>query len=521
MMPLVSIAKGRHGPPELATSRVVSAVPGGDGRPPISSADSAIQGVPNAESQRVVSHFSGRPFVSISFRSLTAVCLATLLAGLPSRLLADDVAIPRVVGVAGCTAASCHGGKSLVGGEATAWLTRDTAHRRAFDVLFNETSVRMAKQLGLKAAHTEARCLACHSTAAAHPSAVKGERFAVEFGVGCESCHGAAGAWVARHTERTWRSLSMSQKADLGFHDLRPVNARAEKCAECHAGSPRATVDHDLIAAGHPRLAFELSAYHALLPKHWDTAAELQRDPAQELRLWAIGHAVSAKALSDVAIARAEAAKKSGMKHVTPDLAEFDCHACHHDLAEPTRDRPTLRDSLGSPRWGSWSVPPARIAARESHRLFGQDGTAAESSLGQLAKLMQQSRLGLAPTDQLSLAARQSSADLADWSRLLEYSTTEPERMTQLLHRLIATESDSEWLPTWDGQAQRYLGIVATSRALRVTSGREPFSFAANADVLAKLRRQLAYPVGYATPRSFDPTAVNHAIQELRQSLAR
>ncbi len=93
--------------------------------------------------------------------------------------------------------------------------------------------------------------------------------------------------------------------------------------------------------------------------------------------------------------------------------------------------------------------------------------------------------------------------------------------MNQLLHRLIATESESEWLPTWDGQVQRYLGIVATSRALRVTSGHEPFSFATNADVLAKLRRQLAYPVGYATPSSFDPSAVNHAIQELRQNLAR
>lgn len=455
-----------------------------------------------------------------SVRSLIAACLTTWTAiCLPARLPAEDPVPHRVIGVAGCTAASCHGGKSLVGGEATAWLTRDVAHRRAFDVLFNETSVRMAKQLGLKAAHTEARCLACHATETAHPGVEKGERFAVEFGVGCESCHGAAGAWVTRHTERNWRSLSASQKANLGFHDLRPITARAEKCVECHVGSPRATVDHDLIAAGHPRLAFEMSAYHALLPKHWDAAAELQRDPAQEVRLWAIGHAVSAKALSDISVGRAEAAIKSGAKHVTPDLADFDCHACHHDLAEPTRGRPTLRDSLGSPRWGSWTVPPARFVARESQRLFGQDGAAAESSLGQLVKQMQQSRLGIAPAVQLSLTARQSSADLANWSRVLENATTEPTAMDQLRHRLVAADSDSEWLPTWDGHAQRYLGIVATGRSLRVATGRE--TFAENADVLANVRRQLAYPVGYATPRSFDPSAVDRLVQDLRKSLTR
>ena len=93
--------------------------------------------------------------------------------------------------------------------------------------------------------------------------------------------------------------------------------------------------------------------------------------------------------------------------------------------------------------------------------------------------------------------------------------------MNQLLQRFVAAESDSEWLPTWDGQAQRYLGIVATSRSLRVTTGREPFSNAADGNVLANFRRQLAYPVGYATPRGFDSSAVDHALQELRRSLTR
>ncbi len=444
--------------------------------------------------------------------------MVILAANLPSRIQADDSTVHRVVGVAGCTAASCHGGKSLTGGEASAWLTRDAVHRRAYDVLFNETSVRMTKQLGLKAAHTEARCLACHSTETAHPSGAKGERFAVEFGVGCESCHGAAGSWVSRHTDRSWRTLTAAQKQELGFHDLKPASARAEKCAECHVGSPRATVDHDLIAAGHPRLTFEMSAYHTLLPKHWDATAESRRDPAQELRLWAVGHAASAKAMSDIAAARAKSALANGAKQVTPDLAEFDCHACHHDLAEPTRGRPTLSSPLGSPRWGSWTIAPARFAARHSQSAFGQDGSAAETALSKLINLMNQSRIGTTPADVLLATSRQTSRDLAEWSRALEFASVDPAQSSQLLHRLLAAESDREWLPTWDGQVQRYLAVVTVAQSsLRVT-GREPFHSAGRAETLANLRQQLRYPPHYNSPLGFRSSDIDPLWHDLRKT---
>lgn len=450
-------------------------------------------------------------------RSLMVFTVVALTLSLTGRLSADDATVHRLVGVAGCSAANCHGGKSLVGGEASAWLTRDAAHRRAYDVLFNETSVRMAKQLGLKAAHTEARCLACHSTETAHPSGPKGERFAVEFGVGCESCHGTAGTWISRHTDRSWRSLTATQKQELGFHDLKPASARAEKCAECHVGSPRATVDHDLIAAGHPRLTFEMSAYHTLLPKHWDAAAETRRDPAQELRLWAIGHSASAKAMSDIAAARAESALKSGAKQVAPDLAEFDCHACHHDLAEPTRGRPTLRDSLGSPRWGSWTIAPARVAARHSQSTFGQDGSAADTALSKLMNLMNQSRIGTTSADTLLATTRQTSRDLTEWSHSLEFASVDSAQSSQLLHRLLAVESDREWLPTWDGQVQRYLAVVTVAQSsLRVTR-REPF-LSVRTETLVNLRQQLRYPPHYNSPLRFRSSDIDPLWHDLRKT---
>ena len=498
----------------LTTARIVTAIDREDRRQRSRSTETAIHDSTNAERQEVKRRLSGSQPVSLTRISTLLVCLVAVSAGSPVRLLADDPAAHRLIGTAGCTAASCHGGRSLIGGEATAWLTRDTAHRRSYDVLFNKKSLRIAQQLGLKAAHKESRCLACHSTEATQPGITHGERFAVEFGVGCESCHGAAGAWVTKHTERSWRSRSADSKSSLGFRDLRSLTARSEICAACHVGSLRATVDHDLIAAGHPRLAFEMSAYHDLLPKHWDSAAELRRDPVQQLRLWAIGHGVSAKAMSDISVARAESAINSGAKHVTPDLAEFDCHACHHDLAEPTRGRPTLRGLLGSPHWGSWTVTPARVAARQSQSTFGQDGTPADASLEKLLNLIQHSRLGAAPADTLLPTARQSSRDLAAWTRSIESASTDSTRTNQLLRHLLAAESDADWRSTWDGQTQRYLAIVAVNQSLRGSSDRKAFG----ASSLAEFSKRLRFPAGYATPRGFSPDDLQLLFRELRDA---
>ena len=158
---------------------------------------------------------------------------------------------PVLVGAAGCSAASCHGGRGILGGEYTHWATRDTAHRQAYNILLSDASKKMAAKLDIPAAHKARRCLACHSMDAGPAVADHGARFAVEFGVGCESCHGAAGQWIARHTERSWKTLSDHQKGEFGFRNLRSLATRAETCIACHVGSPNTTVDHELIAAGH------------------------------------------------------------------------------------------------------------------------------------------------------------------------------------------------------------------------------------------------------------------------------
>ncbi|MFM9962835.1 MAG: hypothetical protein ACKV2Q_16620 [Planctomycetaceae bacterium] len=491
--------------------------------------------------------------ISAPLGLLTAQAADPLESAVPPAPAASNSAEPvahRLVGVAGCNAVSCHGGQSLAGGEGKDWLARDTNHRRAYDVLFNEVARNMATRLNLKhGAHNEARCLACHSSAKeavansddrwncdAHPTSndrrkcdeagrpigsparaantIQGERFAIEFGVGCESCHGAASGWIAEHTTRTWKSRSTEYKTKLGFRDLTPLAARTETCVACHIGSPAATVDHDLIAAGHPRLAFEMSAFHALLPKHWDAAAERQQDPGQEVRLWAIGQAASAKAMSDIV---GDRARKAGASPLTPDFAEFDCNACHHDLWEKSYGNPTLSSPLGTPRWGSWTVRSAKFAVHK---------TASEESLKSLLAVMDRSRLGTAPANDVVAAAKQSSADLATWIGTMDATKYDAAQTTALLHRLVDVESDAIWEKNkdgqirWDGQMQRYLAIAAASRSLQGLTGKSPFPPSSGSRALIPLRTHLNYRPSYATPSGYDPQQVD-PIAELRKSMTR
>ena len=47
----------------------------------------------------------------------------------------------------------------------------------------------------------------------------------------------------------------------LGLVDSKNLSIRSEKCLTCHLGAPGLQVDHELIAAGHPDLRFELDSY--------------------------------------------------------------------------------------------------------------------------------------------------------------------------------------------------------------------------------------------------------------------
>src|SRR5262249_48335933 len=89
---------------------------------------------------------------------------------------------------------------------------------------------------------------------------------------------------------------------------------------------PVRDVNHDLIAAGHPRLNFEFAAFQANMPKHWEPTAD-EKKPEYEFKSWAVGQAASAKAALDLLAYRA-----GHESQPWPEFTEYGCFACHHDL---------------------------------------------------------------------------------------------------------------------------------------------------------------------------------------------
>ncbi len=299
-------------------------------------------------------------------------CFATFLylcrpgASSPPVPLTEQATTPRLLGAGSCAAAACHNGNFAHGqarSEYTFWITRDP-HARAYEVLFNERSKSIQKNLQRTiSAHEEQRCLSCH-VAPAYVETKPPEQ-APQFktdGVSCESCHGPASQWINEHHLDAWQTRKPAEKQRLGMNDTRSLAGRAQVCATCHVGMPGIEVDHDLIAAGHPRLHFELAAFHAHLPRHWPDAKDRAGVADFEERLWAVGQLATTHAALELLADRAGNKSKPW-----PEFAEFDCGACHHDL-KSSREQP--RPGFAKRKAGSLSWGPQAFASISLRQLL-------------------------------------------------------------------------------------------------------------------------------------------------------
>ncbi len=298
----------------------------------------------------------GRP--GIEFRQGAPVLCAALallalflsiFASTPSGAGAADRATPALQGVASCSGTTCHGRLEADGAvvrqdELKLWQEPSTpggAHSRAFAVLSGTRARQITATLGLGDPTSAPACLGCHAT----PGGGAGDsRFLINDGVGCEACHGAAGNWIASHY-----AVGASHAANVarGMTALERPATRAAICLDCHFGSARTGqfVTHRMMAAGHPRIAFELDLFSTLQLHHNEDADYVARKGRSDsMKSWAIGQAM---ALGRQMALFANPARNS--EGAFPEFYFFDCHSCHRRIFDQADRVKTWESNPGRP----------------------------------------------------------------------------------------------------------------------------------------------------------------------------
>ncbi len=384
----------------------------------------------------------------------------------------------------------------------TRWLLHDP-HTRAYKVLFEDLAQEMGKKLGIADVAAEPRCLVCHCTpqAAAKDPWAHDERI---FGVGCEACHGPARKWLVPHRDAAWQKMTPEQKRQeykkVDMNWLQSQAVRAEVCAGCHIGAPAEPgsglpardMNHDFIAAGHPRLMFEYGSFLANEPKHW---VEKDTRPDFDARAWLVGQAASAKGalrlLADRATTKAEG-------RVWPEFAEFDCYACHHDLVTPSwrQERGFPQYRIGALRPGRWYtalLPAVASVVRDDSDL----------SLDTLRTTLSRRFPDAAAVD---TQAKEALSLIGRLPVELEKREYDHAAIAGLRKKLVALV-DSNKRSDWDQVEQLALGLRAldsAGRALREKAGEKPGQREEEISATVhELLKMLAFPPGADCPRNF------------------
>jgi len=239
------------------------------------------------------------------------------------------------MGVASCAASQCHGsavprdGSNVMQNEYVTW-TQDDPHSNAFATLGNKASLAIAARLGIGAPRSAPMCLNCHADNV--PANLRGAKFQLSDGVGCEACHGGAENWLSSH----YNTPSVDHAANIaaGLQATENTSVRGKLCLSCHLGTQDKFATHLIMAAGHPRLSFELDTFTEL----WRTAGRQPHyriDADYRERKAAPGHSYT-WASGVIAEGRQRMSLILGRKFagdaMFPELGLYDCHACHRSM---------------------------------------------------------------------------------------------------------------------------------------------------------------------------------------------
>ena len=378
---------------------------------------------------------------------------------------APEIAGGTYLGVATCGGTTCHGRQEADGeivrqDERMRWQEESTpggAHSRAFRVLREPRSIAIAKRLGIGDASSSEQCLGCHTTYTAQ----KGPRFQVSDGVGCESCHGASSSWISAHYKV---GANHAKNVSLGLTPLDSPKTRAGVCLDCHFGSTKTGqfVDHRIMAAGHPRISFELDLFSTLQQHHDEDVDYVRRKGrTNSVKFWAIGQSMALERSLNLFSKPALATEG-----IFPEFYFYDCHSCHRRIYDDASARPANISNPG--RSIPEGMPPyndenmimlsaaIKVAAPDLAEEFDARSRAFHSAMGK----------GRTPALQAAARLRQTAVTLADRFSRASFSRSQ----TFQIMETIAGQAISPRFTDYEGSVQAVMAIDTLLNGL-VNSG--------------------------------------------------
>jgi hypothetical protein len=259
-------------------------------------------------------------------RTLGALLVCVLAIAGHTQTSANDY---QHVGVASCASTVCHGkaapqtNRDVALNEYRIWIEQDP-HSQAYRALASAQSKQIAVKIGLQNPAAAKLCLDCHADNV--PAERQGAKFHLSDGVGCEACHGGAEKWIETHAQT---GVTHRANLDLGMYPSEQPLRRAELCLSCHLGTRDKFATHMIMAAGHPRLSFELEAFTANQPAHFVVDADYikRKGKIEGANLWFAGQLENAERL--LTLLQSPLFTPGGM---IPEFAFYDCYACHHPM---------------------------------------------------------------------------------------------------------------------------------------------------------------------------------------------
>lgn len=397
------------------------------------------------------------------------------------------------VGASSCASSTCHGsiqpwaGSNIRGNEYLIWSNLDKHHNSHAALNSNQAKKMMDKLGESKPATQNSACLSCHGPI---------PNIASE-GVSCESCHGNAQKWLSSH-----KTNSHTGNIKNGMTALSQSKTQASTCLACHLGDEHHFVTHRMMAAGHPRLNFEIATFTALQPAHFhlDQDWKKRKGNYSPIQAWAISQVIASQL-----VLNNFTNPKINHDGIFPELTLFDCHSCHRFISHK---RSEARWGIGPGRLhlndSNLVVLRAIIAVMDPQHLLEFDS--------RIAGFHEKISNDEASTTSIHQSAQETAQYLERYTTLFEKENFDDKTLKKILVAIIDAANQRQ-LSEPASAEQAYMAISNIAANL-YQSGNLKAASAVNA-VLSEMRNLLS------NDDQYQPDQFSHQLNQLKSIVAK